>query len=146
MRGTSPPSLLLNISASPYHIGKEKRADMLRGIALKHRTPVVYCNLVGGNDELIFDGNSMVFDAAGNLLARAAAFREDLLLVDFDAPRPTPDAPLDSIAALHDALVLGLRDYTHKCGFKSVVLGLSGGIDSAVTACLPWRRSDARTS
>lgn len=137
MRGISPPSLLLNISASPYHIGKEKmRADMLRGIALKHRTPVVYCNLVGGNDELIFDGNSMVFDAAGNLLARAAAFREDLLLVDFDAPRPTPSAPLDSIAALHDALVLGLRDYTLKCGFKSVVLGLSGGVDSAVTACL----------
>ena len=117
MRGNSPPSFLLNISASPYHIGKEKvRADMLRGIALKHRTPVVYCNLVGGNDELIFDGNSMVFDAAGNLLARAAAFREDLLLVDFDAPRSTLHVPFDSNAALHDALVLGLRDYTQKCG------------------------------
>jgi NAD+ synthase (glutamine-hydrolysing) len=137
MRGPAPPSLLLNISASPYHLGKEKvRADMLRNIALKHRVPVVYCNLVGGNDELIFDGNSMAFDATGKLLARAAAFREDVLLVDFGAPPSTPDAPLDSIAAMHDALVLGLRDYTQKCGFKSVVLGLSGGIDSAITACL----------
>jgi NAD+ synthetase len=141
MRGTAPPSLLINISASPYHLGKEKtRADMLHAIAVKHRTAVAYCNLVGGNDELIFDGNSMVFDAAGNLLARASAFREDLLLVDLDSAlttdRPPITSPESPIANLHDALVLGLRDYTQKCGFKSVVLGLSGGVDSAVTACL----------
>lgn len=129
--------IIYNVSASPYHLGKEKvRYEMLRAVAQKHRVPLVYCNLVGGNDELIFDGNSMVFDAAGNLLAQAPGFREDLLLVDFDAPRSSLYAPPDPMAALYDALVLGLRDYVHKCGFKSVVLGLSGGIDSAVTACI----------
>jgi NAD+ synthetase len=96
----------------------------------------VYCNLVGGNDELIFDGNSMAFDATGKLIAQAAAFREDLVVVDLDTPCPVSHAQPDSIATLHDALVLGLRDYVQKCGFKSVVLGLSGGVDSAVTACL----------
>jgi NAD+ synthase (glutamine-hydrolysing) len=141
MRAKAAPALLLNISASPYHLGKEQaRTEMLRDIAVKHHVPVVYCNLVGGNDELIFDGNSMVFDAAGNLLARAAAFREDLLVVDLDSPTATDRAPFtyheSLITNLHDALVLGLRDYTQKCGFKSVVLGLSGGVDSAVTACL----------
>src|SRR5207249_1696179 len=91
---------------------------------------------VGGNDELIFDGNSLVFDAAGNLLAQGPAFREDLLIVDLNSsliPHPSSFPP---VASLHDALVLGLRDYVRKCGFKSVVLGLSGGVDSAVTACL----------
>jgi NAD+ synthetase len=97
----------------------------------------VYCNLVGGNDELIFDGNSLAFDASGRLLAQGGAFVEDLVLVDLeDRASAQPFAPLESAAALHDALVLGLRDYTGKCGFQSVVLGLSGGIDSAVTACL----------
>jgi NAD+ synthetase len=99
----------------------------------------VYCNLVGGNDELIFDGNSLAFDGSGHLLAQGGAFIEDLVLVDLEgrAPAPPqPSSPLESAAALHDALALGLRDYTRKCGFKSVVLGLSGGIDSAVTACL----------
>ncbi|HUJ10549.1 MAG TPA: NAD+ synthase [Verrucomicrobiae bacterium] len=142
MRARLAPSVLLNISASPYHLGKEKtRANMLRDIAVKYRVPVVYCNLVGGNDELIFDGNSMAFDGAGHLLARAAAFREDLLVVDLDSSseshRRDADKAEDSpISSMHDALVLGLRDYTQKCGFRSVVLGLSGGIDSAVTACL----------
>jgi NAD+ synthetase len=139
MKAKAAPSLLLNISASPYHLGKEKtRADMLRSIAVQHHVPVVYCNLVGGNDELIFDGDSMAFDGAGNLLAQAAGFREDLLIVDLDSPSGSQraNAETSSIANLHDALVLGLRDYTQKCGFKSVVLGLSGGVDSAVTACL----------
>jgi NAD+ synthetase len=132
-----PVNLILNISASPFHLGKEQtRHEMLRRIAMKRKTPLVYCNQVGGNDELIFDGNSLVFDATGNLLAQGAAFREDLLIVDLDAPRSTPHALQLPVAALHDALVLGLRDYVRKCGFKSVVLGLSGGIDSAVTACL----------
>jgi NAD+ synthase (glutamine-hydrolysing) len=138
MRGKGHADMLLNISASPYHLGKERvRHDMLRAIAKEHRVPVMYCNLVGGNDELIFDGNSLAFDASGNLLAQGAAFAEDLLLVDLEGRASTrPFSPLESTAALHDALVLGLRDYTQKCGFKSVVLGLSGGIDSAVTACL----------
>jgi predicted amidohydrolase len=146
MRKETGVEVLLNISASPYNLGKEKtRFDMLRAAAIRHKVPLAYCNLVGGNDELVFDGNSMVFDASGNLLAEAAAFKEDLLIVDIaaDSPAeasakagPLPFKPLDPIEALHEALVLGLRDYTRKCGFKSVVLGLSGGIDSAVTACL----------
>jgi NAD+ synthetase len=128
--------LLLNLSASPYHLGKERvRHDMLRAVAQQYKVPVVYCNLVGGNDELIFDGNSLAFDAAGNLLAQGAPFAEDLVIVDL-AGQPQPFKPLEPAAALHEALVLGLRDYTQKCGFKSVVLGLSGGIDSAATACL----------
>ena len=140
MRGPKNAELLLNLSASPYHRGKERvRQHMLRGVAQQYKVPVVYCNLVGGNDELIFDGNSLVFDASGKLLAQGAAFAEDLVVVDLETKSPDgplPFSPLEPTAALHDALVLGLRDYTQKCGFKSVVLGLSGGIDSAVTACL----------
>ena len=137
VRGIPPAELIVNLSASPYHLGKENtRYEMLRGVAMKHRLPLAYCNLVGGNDELIFDGNSMVLDAAGNLLAEGAPFREDLVVVDLDEPRITNYECGEPVASLHDALVLGLRDYTQKCGFKSVVLGLSGGIDSAVTACL----------
>ncbi len=130
--------ILLNISASPYNVGKEEtRFEMLRAAAQRYKVPLAYCNAVGGNDELVFDGNSMVFDGQGNLLAEAKAFQEDLLIVDLDKPgNPLPFKPLDPIEALHEALVLGLRDYTQKCGFKSAVLGLSGGIDSAVTACL----------
>ena len=140
VRGIPPAELIVNLSASPYHLGKENtRYEMLRGVAMKHRLPLAYCNLVGGNDELIFDGNSMVLDAAGNLLAEGAPFREDLVVVELEgrtSARPIAFQPQDRTAALHEALVLGLRDYTQKCGFKSVVLGLSGGIDSAVTACL----------
>jgi NAD+ synthetase len=133
--------IICNISASPYHLGKENaRLRMLQAEAKKCRVPLAYCNLVGGNDELIFDGNSMVFDADGHLIGQAAAFREDLLIVDLDTPASGKLLPIakhqSPIASLHDALVLGLRDYTVKCGFKSAVLGLSGGIDSAVTACL----------
>jgi len=136
MRDGTRAQLLLNLSASPYHLGKERvRHDMLRAVAQQYKVPVVYCNLVGGNDELIFDGNSLAFDAAGNLLAQGAPFAEDLVIVDL-AGQPQPFKPLEPAAALHEALVLGLRDYTQKCGFKSVVLGLSGGIDSAATACL----------
>jgi NAD+ synthase (glutamine-hydrolysing) len=136
MRGDTHAQLLLNLSASPYHLGKERvRHDMLAAVAQQYKVPVVYCNLVGGNDELIFDGNSLAFDASGNLLAQGAAFAEDLVIVDLAGP-PQPFHPLEPAAALHEALVLGLRDYTQKCGFKSVVLGLSGGIDSAATACL----------
>ena len=134
---TGRPSLLLNISASPFHLGKAAlRQDVLRAVAVKHRVPLVYCNLVGGNDELVFDGQSLVVDASGNILAQGAAFQEDLLIVDLETAQPVPVPAVAPVTAVHDALVLGLRDYVRKCGFKSVVLGLSGGIDSAVTACL----------
>jgi NAD+ synthase (glutamine-hydrolysing) len=137
MRGDKRAQFLLNMSASPYHLGKERaRYDMLRAVAQRHGVPVVYCNLVGGNDELVFDGNSLAFGGAGQLIATGAAFAEDLILVDLDSGVALQPEPVKLVAALHDALVLGLRDYTRKCGFKSVVLGLSGGIDSAVTACL----------
>jgi NAD+ synthase (glutamine-hydrolysing) len=130
-------AVIVNISASPYHLGKEKvRYDMLRAEALRYKVPFAYCNLVGGNDELVFDGNSIVFDGAGNLIAQGAPFREDLIVVNLNESRITNYESRDPVASLHDALVLGLRDYTGKCGFKSAVLGLSGGIDSAVTACL----------
>ena len=136
MRDETRAQLLLNLSASPYHLGKERvRHDMLRAVAQQYKVPVLYCNLVGGNDELIFDGNSLAFDATGNLLAQGAAFAEDLVMVDLAGP-PQTFHPLEPAAALHEALVLGLRDYTQKCSFKSVVLGLSGGVDSAATACL----------
>lgn len=137
VKSASGLDIILNISASPFHLGKEAvRYEMLRAAAVKYRVPLAYCNLVGGNDELVFDGQSMVFDATGNLVACGASFREDLVIVDLPKAAPKSFVPRPAIAAVHDALVLGLRDYTAKCGFKSVVLGLSGGIDSAVTACL----------
>jgi NAD+ synthase (glutamine-hydrolysing) len=129
--------ILFNNSASPWHIGKNSaRRSMLSQLAAKTRCPVVYCNLVGGNDELIFDGGSMVFDPQGRLLAEGKCFDEDLLVLDLDTARPikAPE-PSDEEQVFH-ALKLGLRDYLEKCGFKSAVLGLSGGIDSAVTACI----------
>ncbi len=130
--------ILFNSSASPWHLGKNgARRSMLSQLAIKTRRPVIYCNLVGGNDELIFDGGSMVFDPQGRLVAEGRRFEEDLLVVDLstaaaaiDLPEP-PDEEL-----VFRALTLGLRDYLEKCGFKSAVLGLSGGVDSAVTACL----------
>jgi NAD+ synthetase len=98
--------------------------------------PLVYCNLAGGNDELVFDGCSLAFNGAGDCIARGAMFAEDFVVVDTDATQAvTPDATADE-EKIFKALVLGLRDYLDKCGFKSVVLGLSGGVDSALTACL----------
>ena len=128
---------IFNISASPWNVGKEKlRYDMLASIARKSNQPVAFCNLVGGNDELLFDGNSLIFDGRGRLIARGKSFEEDFVIVDSASGQaiPTPDATDEE--NVHDALVLGLRDYFQKCGFKSAVLGLSGGIDSAVVACL----------
>lgn len=127
--------ILFNVSASPWHLGKNRvRNAMLSSMARKAKKPLVFCNLVGGNDELIFDGGSMVFNAEGELLAQGKIFEEDFLVVDTDSKDVIEfDLPSDE-EKLHRALVLGLRDYFHKCGFKSAVLGLSGGIDSAVTA------------
>jgi NAD+ synthase/NAD+ synthase (glutamine-hydrolysing) len=129
--------LLFNVSASPWHLGKNRtRHAMLESLARKTRVPVVYCNLVGGNDELVFDGGSLVFDGRGDLLAQGALFTEDTVEVDLNHAPAVAPPELTEEESLYRALVLGLRDYLHKCGFKSAVLGLSGGIDSAVTACL----------
>ncbi len=129
--------ILLNCSASPWHLGKgEARHAMFSQLAAKTRCPIVYCNLVGGNDELVFDGGSLVFDAQGRLLAEGRRFEEDLIVVDLDTAVPVCPATPPPEEQVFQALTLGLRDYVHKCGFKSVVLGLSGGIDSALTAVI----------
>jgi NAD+ synthetase len=128
---------LFNISASPWSLGKEKlRYDMLASLARKSRRPVALCNLVGGNDELLFDGGSLIFNAEGRLIAGARSFAEDFVVADTETGQPVSRPDATDEENVHDALVLGLRDYFHKCGFKSAVLGLSGGIDSSVVACL----------
>ena len=133
----SGAQILINLSASPWQLGKEqRRSALLRSLARRHQVPVVYCNLVGGNDELVFDGRSLAFNSAGGCLGEAAHFSSDFLVVDTEAAGDRPLAPLADEALLHDALVLGMRDYVGKCGFRSVVLGLSGGIDSALVAAL----------
>lgn len=129
--------VIVNISASPYVLGKERlRHELLSTVAAHHKRPLIYANQVGGNDELVFDGNSMAFDAQGRLIAQARAFDEDLVLVDTALPHPAALCAPGEEESLYRALVLGLRDYTRKCGFKGLVLGLSGGIDSAVVAVL----------
>jgi NAD+ synthase (glutamine-hydrolysing) len=130
--------LLLNLSASPFHLGKPLlRRAMIGGIARKAKVPVVYCNAVGANDQLVFDGHSLVTDANGRVATQLAGFSETCVVVDPFSP-VKDEAPLDSCDAqeLYQALVLGVRDYVTKCGFSSVCLGLSGGIDSALTAVI----------
>ena len=128
--------ILFNISASPWHLGKEEmRVRMLSSLAGRLGRPFVYCNAVGGNDELVFDGWSAGFDARGRLVACGEMFREDLVIFDTDSAPVSPPALCDE-EKLFRALVIGLRDYLHKCGFRSAVLGLSGGIDSALTAVI----------
>ncbi len=129
--------VLLNISASPFNAGKRRsRWEIFSRIAAHYRVPLVYVNQIGGNDELLFDGSSIVFDAGGQTIFCAPAFEEYASLV------PLTGAPCDSIAAMEvdeeiaRGLILGLRDYLRKCGFSDVVIGLSGGIDSAVTAAI----------
>ncbi len=131
--------LLLNLSASPFHLGKPAtRATMISAIARTIQAPVVYCNSIGGNDQLVFDGHSLVAGKDGRLLAQFPGFEERCGVVDPFAPaRPGGVVPeAEPPAQLHRALVLGLRDYARKCGFSSVCLGLSGGIDSALTAVI----------
>jgi len=131
--------LLVNMSASPFEIRKfAQRWDLIRAQAWKYKRSVVYVNQVGGNDELIFDGGSFAMDASGALVAQLAAFEEGLALVEIPgAKRLSPEpAPMPDIVAVRQALVLGLGDYVRKCGFRDVVLGLSGGVDSSVVACL----------
>ena len=127
---------LINLSASPFHIGKQKeRHAMLSFLARRIETPVIYCNAVGGNDELIFDGNSLAYSAEGELIAQGASFKDESILVDTESSKIAIKEG-DKLKEVYDALVLGLRDYVSKCGFKSALVGLSGGIDSALTAVI----------
>jgi len=131
-------TILINISASPFHMGKEEiRYRIVQNHAKKHGAPFIFVNQVGANDELIFDGRSMFVDGAGEAVEILPPFKEQVITVDTNAlGEPGRYAPQEKIASVHEALVLGLRDYMRKCGFSRVVLGLSGGIDSAVTCCL----------
>ncbi len=129
--------LVINISASPYCMGKNTvKWDMITSIAKKYAVPVLYVNQVGGNDSLIFDGNSFYVNGKGDIIAMAKAFEEDLLVVDTQSDGPAVIPKEDTLEDIRRALVLGIRDYMRKCGFRDVVVGLSGGIDSALTAAL----------
>jgi NAD+ synthase (glutamine-hydrolysing) len=143
--------LVINLSASPYHAGKlQLREQLFRQRARANRVAIAYCNLVGGQDELVFDGGSLVLDARGHVIARGEQLKEDLVVVDIELAggragrtrraRPAlphlPRALLSPVAEVYEALVLGLQDYVRKNGFSTVILGLSGGVDSALTACI----------
>jgi len=135
--------IILNISASPYWMGKPQvRQSMLASIAERHGAYVAMVNQVGGNDSLVFDGSSVVIGPDGEVVARAASFAEDLVVFDTDAgdtedgEAVAADAVADEVAELWDALVLGTRDYVRKCEFSKVLVGLSGGIDSALVAAI----------
>ncbi len=128
--------IIFNLSASPFRLGAPAcRLEMIAAQARTYRRPICYCNVVGGNDQLVFDGNSIAVNASGNLVAHLAAFRDDEKIVDTDSTTikfhqgKTPEQ-------LFAALSLGLRDYCRKCNFRSAVVGLSGGVDSAVTAVI----------
>ncbi len=131
-------NFVLNISASPFWIGKrEVRRDMLASIARQHKVPVAMVNQVGGNDSLLFDGSSLVLNAEGKIVAQGRSFEEDL--VYFDSKTLTGDMHEQiegEEASVYSALVLGTRDYIRKCGFQKAIVGLSGGIDSALTAVI----------
>jgi NAD+ synthetase len=147
--------LLINISASPFHIDKENvRQEIFMRVCRNNDVPLIYVNQVGGQDSLLFDGCSMAMNSSGNIIARAERFKEDMVILDTDtwqgelhdqqiqevldagSTSGEPDSFLYETAAVFDALVMGVRDYAQKCGFSKGVLGLSGGIDSAVTCGL----------
>lgn len=130
--------LVVSINASPYNKGKIKlRCDMVAHRAKANRVPIVFVNLVGGNDGIVFDGASLIADEEGDIILQAAAFEEFVETVELDSRKPDARGITGGeIAAIHDALVLGIRDYAAKNGFKQAVLGLSGGIDSALVAAL----------
>ncbi len=131
-------TILISINASPYHMGKRAlRREVFASAAVRHKIPVVYVNQVGGNDQLVFDGSSFALDSAGRPIATATSFREDLVIADIDTGRGDRRENLpDESEAVYDALALGTRDYIHKCGFRRVLIGLSGGIDSSLTAAI----------
>ena len=129
--------IIISPSASPFHAGKPAlRQSLLGRIGKTASLPVVYVNMVGGNDELIFDGNSMITDKSGALVYKAASFREDLVCVDIESAGPAEITLEEKYDEIEKALVLGIKDYVKKCGFHDVHLGLSGGIDSALVAVL----------
>ncbi|MEO0094055.1 MAG: NAD+ synthase [candidate division WOR-3 bacterium] len=129
--------LIIVISASPFFVGKWRiRKELVKKQAVANRVPIIYTNLVCGQDDLIFDGGSFAIDAQGNLIALAKHFAEDLLTIDIDSPMPVKDTEETEEFEVFNALVLGLRDYVNKNGFSKVVLGLSGGIDSALVCAL----------
>ncbi len=131
-------NLLVCINASPFHIGKrELREEMFRAMARRHHVPVIVVNQIGGNDQIVFDGSSFVLDAEGNVIASASSFGEDLIIADTVARQGDRRANLlDECEAVYEALVVGTRDYIRKCGFSKVLVGLSGGIDSSLTAAI----------
>jgi NAD+ synthase (glutamine-hydrolysing) len=129
--------LILNLSASPFHSGKpQTRRRMIAEVAREHGVAVIYVNSIGGNDQLVFDGHSLAVAADGRVLAQLGGFIESCVVVDTLAKTQAPPLVSTDTADLYHALVLGLRDYVTKCGFTSVCLGLSGGIDSALTAVI----------
>jgi NAD+ synthase (glutamine-hydrolysing) len=128
--------MIVSINGSPFQLGKrELREEMFRAMVRRHNAPAIVVNQVGGNDQIVFDGTSFAMDAAGNVIASAASFREDLVIADLDTGEGDKHADLrDECEAVYEALVLGTRDYIRKCGFERVLIGLSGGIDSSLTA------------
>jgi NAD+ synthetase len=133
--------IILNLSASPWHDGKERmRLEMLRRVARDEKIPLAQVNLVGANDELIFDGHSVALDARGEIVALGKGFEEEILVAELGESRKQKAENRNEFPPreqqLFSALSLGIRDYVHKCGFKSVLVGLSGGIDSALVAVL----------
>lgn len=136
---SKPLDILVNIAASPYFHGKMDRVivPLLRGVAREVNAPIVFVNQVGGNDELIFQGRSMVCLPTGDIVAQARSFEEDMIVFDTNSlSGDLREAYRDDVDEVIDALCLGLRDYMGKCGFGKVVIGMSGGVDSAVTACI----------
>ncbi len=131
-------TVLINLSASPYVYGKmDLRVRMLSNHVRKHQAPLIYVNQVGGNDELIFDGTSMVFDASGRAVLVCESFVSEVRVVDLAGSAELETVhPSDDVSSVYRALVLGTRDYVHKSGFTDAVVGLSGGIDSALTVCI----------
>lgn len=147
LKNSAKISMVINISASPFHIGKmQQRQSVIRSCATELDCAVCYCNLVGGADELVFDGRSLFADSKGNIVLKAKAFEEDMFIADITksgsaelhikAEQPMSPQPRDSIDEVYQALVLGTKDYIQKNNFKKVLLGLSGGIDSSVAAAI----------
>lgn len=130
--------ILISINASPYHLGKRGlRREIFANTARRHGLPVIYVNQVGGNDQLVFDGSSFAMDAQARIIGSCASFTEDLVFVDpFAGAGDRHENLSDECEAVYEALTLGTRDYIRKCGFRSVLLGLSGGIDSSLTAVI----------
>ena len=138
----TPIDILINVSASPFQRGKEStRYAIFRSLCSRFHVPFLYINQVGGQDSLLFDGRSVAMDGKGTVVGKGAAFLEDTVVIDTDTWKGEKHGPVeeDEIASVHDGLVMGVRDYVRKCGFRAVVLGLSGGIDSALTAALAVR-------